>query len=72
MTNIISNTQVLSRREMKNIKAGNGGDCWLTCGGCNNDTCRGYVNDCSVQSIWPICGSHDTDWTCTCSSIGEA
>jgi hypothetical protein len=58
---------VLSRAEMKEIMAGSSfGSYYLTCNNCQNDTCRGYVDDCSIQSIWPMCGSHDTGWTCTC------
>lgn len=67
--------KVLNREEMKNIMAGGNdpkelepgeGSCYLTCGNCQNEVCQGYVSDCSIQSVWPMCGSHDTGWTCTC------
>jgi len=61
----INSDVALSRNEMKKIMAGSG-SCYLTCSNCQNDTCHGYVNSCSISNIWPICGSHDTGWTCTC------
>ena len=64
---------VLSRSEMKQILAGSGptdpadndeSTYYLTCSNCNNDSCRGYIDSCSISDIWPVCGSHDTGWTC--------
>jgi hypothetical protein len=66
---------ILSRSEMKDIMAGNSTDpeyeggessCYVTCTNCQNSTCQGSVPNCSVSSIWPICGSHDTTYECEC------
>jgi len=72
MNNIISNAEVLSRNEMKNVMAG--GQVYITCDGCMNSTCQGWADDC-VTGGYEICGpgyAGDGGPVFTCTSIGEA
>ena len=68
MSELFKSGQRLGRSEMKKIMAGSGSgsSCYLTCSLCQNSSCQGYVSDCSIHSVWPVCGAHDTGWTCTC------
>jgi hypothetical protein len=66
--NALHTGQILGRSEMKKIMAGSGsgGNCWLVCTNCQNDTCQGNVPNCNPSSEWPVCGFHDSTYDCDC------
>ena len=46
--------ETLSRSEMKAIKGGR--MAWMECDNCNNDSCRGWVDECSLTEAIRMCG----------------
>jgi len=68
----------LTRNEMRNIMAGGTAtgedEYWVKCCGCQNDTCQGWVDDCTT-GVLQICGPGPTwqDGPCaTCTGTNPA